>query len=30
MQLTCDNLGLIGLQIVKMDLVRIGEKLTEF
>jgi len=29
MQLTYDNGGLIGLQIVKMYLVRIGEKLEE-
>lgn len=30
MELTCDNVGLIGLQIVKMYLVIIGEKLEEF
>ena len=30
MLLTCDNVGMIGLQFVKMALVRIGEKLKNF
>jgi len=30
MLLTCDNVGMISLQIVKMDLVKIGEKLKKF